>query len=82
MSTPGEYVGGELESEPQVKHVHCIGPTLVGVFDTGSEAIKAYEAYEDIVVIHIGENQSEVNKSDIEVMSENEYMEHMGEDIE
>lgn len=72
---PGEYVGDELESEPQVKHVHCIGPTVVGVFDTGSEAIKAYKAYADTVVIHIGANQSEVDKSDIEVMSLNEYME-------
>jgi len=78
---PGEYIEDEFEPEPQVKHVHCIGPTLVGVFDTGSEAIKAYEAYEDTVVIHIGENQSEVDKSDIEVMSLNEYMEHKGEDI-
>jgi len=81
---PGEYVGNELEpeSEPKTKHVHCIGPTIVGVFDTGSEAIKAYEAYENIVVIHIGEDQSEVNKDQIEVMSLNEYMGHMGEDIE
>ena len=72
---PGEYI--EDKSEPQVRHVHCIGPTLVGVFDTGSEAIKAHEAYGDTVVIHIGENQSKVNKSDIEVMSENEYMKRM-----
>jgi len=78
---PGEYIEDEFEPEPQVKHVHCIGPTLVGMFDTGSEAIKAHEAYGDTVVIHIGENQSEVDKSDIEVMSLNEYMEHKGEDI-
>ena len=65
----------------RIKHVHCIGPTLVGVFDTGSEAIKAHEAYGDTVVIHIGENQSKVNKSDIEVMSENEYMKRMSRNI-
>lgn len=81
---PGEYTGNGLEPEPEpkVKHVHCIGPTIVRVFDTGLEAIEAYEAYEDIVVIHIGEDQSEANKDQIEVMSLNEYMGHMGEDIE
>jgi hypothetical protein len=79
MSAPGEYVG--LESEPSVTHVHCIGPTVIARFNTGSEAIMAYEAYHDTVIIHIGKNQSEVSKDQIEVMSENEYMGHMGEDI-
>jgi len=80
MVVPGEYT--ELESEPKIRHIHCIGPTMIGVFDTGLEAIKAFEAYDDTVIIHsTGPNgeksQSKVDKSDIEVMSENEYMERM-----
>ena len=70
---PGEYVG--LESEPKIRHVHCLGPTMIDVFDTGLEAIRAYNAYEDIVIIYHTasdgkKSQSEVPKSEIQVMSE------------
>jgi len=55
-------------------HVHCIGATVIAEFNTGLEAVEAYEAYEDTFIVSIGENEMLVHKSDIGVMTESEHM--------
>ena len=74
MVVPGEYVENELRFEPKIRHVHCIGPTVIAEFNTMLEAIEAFEALEDPVTVVIGENEMQVNKCDIGVMPESEHM--------
>jgi len=61
------------ENEMFQPHVHCLDATVIGEFTTYWKAIEAFEAYKNIVTIHTGESQSKVSKSDIVVMSENEF---------